>query len=90
MGTMDVPEQHGQRLAELAAVTPCERDHACLSSVSEKLCKAKLAGDGCTVPCLDEDGWRCRYSIPVGQGLACTCLVRQYIAKHVTQPTTEG
>ena len=87
---MDVPEQHGQRLAELAAVTPCERDHACLTVAPEKLCKAKLADDGRAVLCLDEDGWRCRYSVPIGRGLACACLVRQYIAKHLTRTVTEA
>jgi hypothetical protein len=85
---MTVPEQHGQRLAELAAVTPCERDHACLKSAPEKLCGAKLAGNGRTILCLDEDGWRCRYGISIGQNLACTCLVRQYIAKHLSRMET--
>lgn len=82
---MDVPEQHARRLAELATATPCSRDHACLTSAPQELCKAKLTEDGRAVLCLEEDGWQCRYSIPFGQGLACTCLLRQYIAKHLGQ-----
>jgi hypothetical protein len=81
---MDVSEQHGQRLAELAAVTPCDRDHACLKSDFEKHCKAKLADDGRVVLCLEEDGWRCRHSVPFGHGMACSCLVQQYIVRHVS------
>lgn len=90
IGIMDVPEQHAQRLAELASVTPCSRDHACLTSTPEALCKARLTEDGSAVLCLEEDGWHCRYSIPFGQGLACTCLLRQYIAKHLGQASNEA
>ncbi len=85
IGIMDVPEQHARRLAELATATPCSRDHACLTSTPQALCKARLAEDGRAVLCLEEDGWQCRYSIPLGHGLACTCLLRQYIAKHLGQ-----
>jgi len=86
--TMDVSAQHARRLAELAKVTPCARDHDCLASDPESLCKATIASDGHAVLCLDEDGWKCRYSVPFGQGTACACLVRQYIAKHLSRVAT--
>lgn len=85
MGIMDVPEQYARRLAELAAATPCIRDHACLTSGPQALCKARLSEDGSAVLCLEDEGWQCRYSIPFGQGLACTCLLRQYTARHLGQ-----
>jgi hypothetical protein len=69
-----------QNLEEVAAGTPCTKNHECLRSHLQTLAKVEVVADGRALLCLSEDAWRCRHAIAFGRVMVCMCPVRKLIA----------
>jgi hypothetical protein len=71
-----------KKLDNLAAETPCSKNHECLKAQLQDLTKVEVVADGRALLCLSENAWRCQYATSFCQVMVCMCPVRKHIANH--------
>jgi hypothetical protein len=80
--TMEITQEHRNRLEEVIRGVECPKGFVCYKSGFTRLGKvAGIKKDG-FLECLEEDCQECQFSLPFGKPTACLCPVRIYIANE--------
>ena len=77
-------------IQKLMSQTHCDNEFRCFKPGSQKLCGARIVGEGQLVDCsqchrdacIRGDPGKCDYRTPFGFGYFCTCPSRIYLAAH--------
>jgi hypothetical protein len=80
------PPQDAQQVREMEQIARrirCSKDFQCYKSGFEKLCKAKIVGDGKMVECSPENEGSCEFRFSFAKKSFCKCPLRYYIAKNL-------
>jgi hypothetical protein len=72
-----------RQIEEIMAQMACEKDFACHKSDFENICKARDWGQPNYVDCMESTTAICRYKVPFGDGVFCSCPLRVYVAKKL-------
>ncbi len=79
------PAQDPQQLTEMEQIARrirCSKDFQCYKSGFEKLCRARIVGDGKMVECSPENEGPCEFRFSFAKKSFCKCPLRYYIAKN--------
>lgn len=82
---MELTREHIQEIEKLAGGINCPKNFECYKSDSGHVCKTKTRDFGLEqyLDCLDEEAYRCEFSLSFGNGYFCTCPVQLYISKNL-------
>jgi len=72
------PEQEMQVKAIIATMN-CPKEYQCYRSNFQIIGSARLVGDAGVVECIAERVSTCRYGLPFGSSVFCSCRLRKYI-----------
>jgi len=72
------PEQEMQ-IKAIIATMKCPKEYECYRSNFQTICQARLVGDAGVLECLTEQVSTCRYGLPFGSSVFCSCPLRKYI-----------
>jgi len=70
------------QMEEIIRGMNCQKDFECIKSGFEKLCKAKIIGNGKLVECSPENQQACEFRFFFTDRSFCKCRLRYYIAKN--------
>ena len=76
-------EKQKKRIEEIMAQMECEKDFSCHKSGFENICKATDWGQPNYVDCMESTTAICRYKVPFGDGVFCSCPLRVFVAKEL-------
>ncbi len=74
-----------RRIEEIMAGMQCPKGFECYKSGFEKLCKAKDTGLLGHALCLEETRTICKFKVPYGDEVFCSCALRVYVAKELNK-----
>jgi len=79
---MDLTGRQKKEVEKIMASMDCPCDFECFKSGFKNLCKAEYHGLGDFANCLEKSETICKFKMPFGFGVFCTCSLRVYIAKQ--------
>lgn len=82
---MDLTARQKQEVEKIKASMDCPSDFECHESGFKNLCKAEYRGLDEFANCLENNDIKCRFRMPFGFGVFCTCSLRVYIAKKLSK-----
>ncbi len=80
---MDLTARQKGEVEKIMASMDCPCNFKCYKSGFQNLCKAEYNGLGDFANCLEKNGTICKFRLPFGFGIYCTCPLRVYIAKKL-------
>ena len=69
------------QIERIAALTPCRRGFACLSSGFETMGRLEIPGSDGAMECLEPEAQECNLGVRFHGGTHCACLLRLYMAQ---------
>ena len=76
-------EEQKRRIEEIMAGMKCEKDFECYKSGFDKICKARDWGLPDYVDCMENSSTICKFKVPYGDGVFCSCPLRVYVAREL-------
>ena len=76
-------EEQEKRIEEIMAGMECDKDFECYESGFENICKAGDWGMPHYVECMENESPMCKFKVPFGDGVFCSCPLRVYVAKEL-------
>jgi hypothetical protein len=76
-------KDHKKAIEEIIHGMKCPKDFECYNSRFESLCKAKDTDLESYIECLDEEAYKCEFSLTFGSSYLCRCPLRIYIAREL-------
>ena len=80
---MDIDPKNKEEIENIISTFKCPKGFKCYKYGLENLCKARDFGAEHYLQCLEENPKNCPFSIPFGDGYACRCPLRVYMAKRL-------
>ena len=75
--------RHIREMEQIARRISCAKDFQCYKSGFEKLCRAKIVGNGKMVECSPENEGSCEFRFSFMKKSFCKCPLRYHIAKNL-------
>jgi hypothetical protein len=80
---MDLTDSQKDEVEKIMALMDCPSDFKCYKSGFENMCEAEYHGLDDFANCLEQAATRCKFKMPFGFGIFCTCPLRVYAAKKL-------
>ena len=80
---MDLTCRQTDEVGKIMASMDCPSGFECYKSGFQKMCKAEYYGLDDFANCLESAETICKYRLPYGFSVFCTCTLRVYIAKKL-------
>lgn len=80
---MDLTGRQKAEIEKIMASMDCPGNFKCFKSDFQNMCKAEYNGLGDFANCLEKRGTLCKFRLPFGFAIFCTCPLRVYIAKEL-------